>query len=140
MSPPRKMPEWAYNQMIEGLQKMLVLRLQGAPPADSAAALAAVWEEALTPHTWAFVQPVDADRLPEAFRRLIRQADRWQQPAQLIRLIPPRPEQPVAGLLEQKREPLSEAERACAKARLQQIFNRLAQAKSYQPTYPKEKP
>ena len=82
-------------------------------------------------------QHVDDDRLNEAFRRLIRQADRWQQPAQLIRLIPPRPEQPVAGLLEQKREPLSDAERARAKARLNQIFNRLAQAKSF---YLKEKP
>lgn len=40
MKPPRKMPDWAYNQMIEGLQKLLVLRLQGAPPADAIVALA----------------------------------------------------------------------------------------------------
>lgn len=130
MNPP-KMPDWAYNQMIEGLQKLLVLRLQGSPPADTISALAAVWEEALTPITWAWQPETDGERLPEAFRRLIRQADRWQQPAQLIRLIPLRPEQPVAGLLEQKREPLSDAEQAQAKARLQQIFNRLAQAKSF---------
>ena len=136
----QKMPEWVHKQLKTGLQQMVALRLQGAPGGDVMPAVTVIWEEALTPHTWAFVQPVDADRRPEAFRRLIRQADRWQQPAQLIRLIPPRPEQPLAGLLEKKREPLSEAERARAKARLQQIFNRLAQAKSYQPTCPKEKP
>ena len=59
MKPPRTMPDWVCNQMIDGLQKLLVLRLQGAPPADTISALAAVWEEALTPHTWAFVQETD---------------------------------------------------------------------------------
>ena len=47
MNTPRKMPDWAYNQMIDGLQKLLVLRLQGAPPTDTISALAAVWEMAV---------------------------------------------------------------------------------------------
>ncbi|MDK4645492.1 hypothetical protein QG088_11075, partial [Kingella kingae] len=64
MKPPRKMPDWAYNQMIEGLQKLLVLRLQGAPPADAIVALAAVWEEALIPHTWFYDRDLDHNRLP----------------------------------------------------------------------------
>ena len=75
MKPPRKMPDWAYNQMIEGLQKLLVLRLQGAPPADTISALAAVWEEALTPHTWAFNEQLDHNRLPTAFKRVIQHAE-----------------------------------------------------------------
>ena len=86
MSPP-KMPDWAYNQMIEGLQKLLVLRLQGSPPADTISALAAVWEEALTPITWAWQPETDGARLPAAFRRLISQAEKWAQPAQLIKQI-----------------------------------------------------
>jgi len=45
MKPPRKMPDWAYNQMIDGLQKLLVLRLQGAPPADTINGVAMVWGE-----------------------------------------------------------------------------------------------
>jgi hypothetical protein len=59
MKPPRKMPDWAYNQMIDGLQKLLVLRLQGAPPADTINVVAMVWEEALTPYTWAFEHDSD---------------------------------------------------------------------------------
>lgn len=130
MNTLRKMPDWAYNQMIEGLQKMLVLRLQGAPPADTITALAAVWEEALTPYTWAFDSSIDQDRLPEAFRRLIQQADKWQQPAQLIKLIPPRPEQTVAGLLESKREPLTPEQRANAaeiKQQIMALLNKMAE-------------
>jgi hypothetical protein len=131
MTAPRKMPDWAYNQMIEGLQKLLVLRLQGSPPADAISAVAAVWEEALTPTTWAWQLETDSERLPAAFRRLIRQADRWAQPAQLIHLIPPRRELPVAGLLENKRNPPSAAERQAAQERVRQMLNRLTQSKKF---------
>ena len=123
MNPP-KMPDWAYNQMIEGLQKLLVLRLQGSPPADATAAVAAVWEEALTPITWAWQPETDGERLPTAFRHLIRQAEKWVQPAQLIKQIPPRRELPVAGLLEQK-QPLSPEQREANRRRLKQILNQL---------------
>ena len=126
MKPPRKMPDWAYNQMIDGLQKLLVLRLQGAPPADTVQAVAEVWCEALTPHTWAFVQEMDAARLPTAFRQLIQQAERWVQPAQLIKLIPPRPEPNVAGLLAYKTAPPTPEQRAIAERNLAQIRQHLA--------------
>ncbi|XXQ69008.1 hypothetical protein ACKLNO_03885 [Neisseriaceae bacterium B1] len=126
MKPPRKMPDWAYNQMIDGLQKLLVLRLQGAPPADTISALAAVWEEALTPHTWAFERDLDEQRLPSAFRQLIAQAERWQQPAQLIKLIPPRPERQVAGLLEQKTPPPTPEQRQHAAENKRQILQHLS--------------
>lgn len=125
MNTPRKMPDWAYNQMIDGLQKLLVLRLQGAPPADTINALAAVWEEALTPHTWAFVLDMDEQRLPTAFKLLIQQADRWAQPAQLIRLIPPRPMPVVAGLLEAKKPPPTPEQRAQIAKNKQQIMAHL---------------
>lgn len=130
MKAPKKMPDWAYNQMIDGLQKLLVLRLQGAPPADTITALAAVWEEALTPHTWAFEPDSDAHRLPTAFRLLIGQSEKWVQPVQLIKLIPPRQEQAVAGLLTQPKSPISTAERAHNRARIRKILNQLAQAKT----------
>ena len=72
MSPPREMPKWAYNQMIEGLQKLMVLRLSGAPPADTMTALAAVWEEALTPYTWYYDKNTDGRRLPQAFAAVVQ--------------------------------------------------------------------
>lgn len=129
MKPPRKMPDWAYNQMIEGLQKLLVLRLQGAPPADTISALAAVWEEALTPHTWAFNEQLDHNRLPTAFKRVIQHTEKWVQPAQVIREIPPRSESAVSGLIEQKQPALSEAERERNRQYIQQLLNTIARAK-----------
>lgn len=126
---PVTMPEWVRNQMMDGLSKLMLLRLQGAPPADAVKGVAEVWCEALTLHTWAFTEELDAQRLPQAFDLLIQQADRWVQPAQLIRLIPPRPVLPVAGLLEYKREPLTPEQRAVAKQRIQAIMAHLAQTK-----------
>lgn len=140
MNTPRKMPDWVFNQMIDGLQKMLVLRLQGAPPADTINALAVVWEEALIPHTWAFEQEIDGARLPTAFKLLIAQAERWQQPAQLIKLIPPRPERPVAGLLEMKTPPPTPEQRARAAEHKRQIMehlDRFARQNSLKPPPPK---
>ena len=130
MNPP-KMPDWAYNQMIEGLQKLLVLRLQGSPPADTIGALAMVWEEALTPITWAWQPETDGARLPAAFRRLISQAEKWAQPAQLIKQIPPRTEPPVSALIENKRSPPSAVERELAKAQVAQMLNRLTRSKKF---------
>ena len=126
MNPP-KMPDWAYNQMIEGLQKLLVLRLQGSPPADTISALAAVWEEALTPITWAWQPETDGERLPIAFRQLIRQAEKWTQPAQLIKQIPPR-NTLTAALLPNK-QPISPEQREANRQRLQQILNQLLERK-----------
>ena len=123
MTAPLKMPDWAYNHMIDGLQKLLVLRLQGSPPADTISALAAVWEEALTPITWAWQPETDGERLPIAFRQLIRQAEKWTQPAQLIKQIPPR-NTLTAALLPNK-QPISPEQREANRQRLQQILNQL---------------
>lgn len=127
MTAPPKMPDWAYNQMIDGLQKLLVLRLQGSPPADTISALAAVWEEALTPITWAWQPETDGERLPIAFRQLIRQAEKWTQPAQLIKQIPPR-NTLTAALLPNK-QPISPEQREANRQRLQQILNQLLERK-----------
>ena len=127
MTAPLKMPDWAYNQMIDGLQKLLVLRLQGSPPADTISALAAVWEEALTPITWARQPETDGERLPSALRQLIRQAEKWTQPAQLIKQIPPR-NTLTAALLPNK-QPISPEQREANRQRLQQILNQLLERK-----------
>ncbi|MDO4434573.1 MAG: hypothetical protein Q4B82_08355 [Alysiella sp.] len=129
MNAPKKMPDWAYNQMLEGLQKLLILRLQGAPPADTITALATVWEEALTPLTRHWQQDLDSNRLPEAFRRVIQQSSKWVAPAQLIEQIPARQVPPIAGLIEAKHPPLTPEQIAKNKQRLKQILQILAQAK-----------
>lgn len=130
MKPAPQMPDWAYNQMIDGLQKLLVLRLQGAPPADTITALAAVWEEALTPITRHWQSKTDHNRLPEAFRRVMQQSSKWITPAQLIEQIPRRQVAPPAGLIEAKAPPLTPEQRRRNQERLRQIAQILAQAKS----------
>lgn len=129
MTAPKTMPDWAYNQMLEGLQKLLILRLQGAPPADTITALAAVWEEALTPITRHWQSETDHNRLPEAFRRVIQQSSKWVAPAQLIEQIPARQTAPIAGLIEAKQTPLTPEQIAKNKQRLKQILASIAQAK-----------
>lgn len=109
----QNMPDWVYNQMIEGLQKLLVLRLAGAPPADAVEAVAAVWEEALAPRVWAWLPERDQGRLPAAFRHLILAAERWPSPKMLAEHIPPRPQE-MTALLGWQRPPPTAAERAAA--------------------------
>ena len=133
MSPPRKMPEWAYNQMIEGLQKLLVLRLSGAPPADTVTALAAVWEEALTPYTWYYDKGTDGRRLPQAFAAVVQTADKWVQPAHVIAALPPRPENDVLRL-EQKQPALSEQERQDRRADIARMLAELRQSTAMRAT------
>lgn len=129
MNALKKMPDWAYNQMIDGLQKLLVLRLQGAPPADTITALAAVWEEALTPITRYWTLDLDNNRLPEAFRRVMQQSSKWVTPAQLIEQIPPRAAVPLESLIEAKRPPLTPEQIRRNQEHLRQILQTLAQAK-----------
>lgn len=138
MTSVRKMPDWAYNQMIDGLQKLLVLRLQGAPPADTINALAAVWEEALTPHTW-YWRDEDKQRLPIAFSRTIQQAERWVQPAQVIKQIPPRPEPIIAGLLEEQKPMPTPEERKRVRAILDNLLATIATRKQFSLTPPPAK-
>ncbi|WP_038310003.1 hypothetical protein, partial [Kingella kingae] len=100
-----------------------------APPADAIGALAAVWEEALIPHTWFYDRDLDHNRLPTAFKRAIQHAEKWVQPAQVIREIPPRSESTVSGLIEQKQPAPSEAERERNRQYIQQLLNTIARAK-----------
>lgn len=140
MKVPKKMPDWAYNQMIDGLQKLLVLRLQGAPPADTITALAMVWEEALTPITWAWTNEQDGERLPSAFSHLIQTSARWVSPAQLIEQIPKRPEPMISGLLESKRAPLTEQQRAEHQKRMEIFYatlDKFSAERSLKPPPPK---
>lgn len=135
----RQMPDWVFNQVIDGLQKLLVLRLSGSPPADAVEALALVWEEALTPYVRGYVFEHDEQRLPTAFKRLIRKAERWVQPAQLIAEIPPR-QMPYVTFLEVKHPPRTPEQRAKIERNIVEIKKHLDQvvSKGLQPPPPKK--
>lgn len=125
----KTMPDWVRAQILDGLSKLLVLRLQGAPPADTVKAVGTVWIEALTPNTWYFNRELDFKRLPEAFSLLIQETDRWPPPAQLIERIPPRKEHNLAGLLEHKTPPLTEEQLSRNKLRIREMLQFLNRTK-----------
>jgi len=89
-------PDWLRWEVGEGLQKLLSLRLQGAPPVDAVLGTAQVWLEALmaAPISWQEVQ--DRQRVRTGFARLCIECDRWPAPRHLLQQLPDRqPEYPA---------------------------------------------
>lgn len=87
------MPREIYNALIEGLQKLLVLRLRGAPAADSVVAVAAIWEEALCHSEGWRVE--DLPRMRKAFAQLYADCREWPSPRNFLERLPPRPPPPA---------------------------------------------
>jgi len=88
---PRNPEPWFRSAIIDGFQRLLVLRLDGQPPADAVHATAAVWFSAL----WAleaWEQDRDQDRIAAGFLALAQTCDRWPAPKHLRERLPPRKE------------------------------------------------
>ncbi len=85
------LPDFARRETIRGLQKLVMLRLQGAPPEEGIELVAAVWLEALASLKIGWEEQHDQGRIQAAFSRLIADAERWPPPKMLIERIPPRP-------------------------------------------------
>ncbi|TCS70695.1 hypothetical protein EDC61_11422 [Sulfuritortus calidifontis] len=86
-------PGWLVAEVAEGIQRLLVLRLDGCPPADAVEAVALAWADALIVRGVAWDEALDAPRLREAFRRLAAHCTRWPAPAAIWEHMPARPEQ-----------------------------------------------
>lgn len=114
-------PGWLVAEVSDGLKRLVVLRLEGCPPADAVEAVALAWAEALLVRgRWE--RQVDAPRLRQAFRSLAAHATRWPAPAQLWEHLPKRPEPPK---LQAPPTPPSDEERAKIRALLQQARQHL---------------
>ncbi|MEW5790014.1 MAG: hypothetical protein ACOY4L_09025 [Pseudomonadota bacterium] len=85
---------WLVAEVAEGIQRLLVLRLDGCPPADAVEAVALAWADALMVRGGAWREDLDAPRLREAFRRLAAHSTRWPAPAEIWQHLPARPEPP----------------------------------------------
>lgn len=100
-----QLPKSISNAVANGLKRLLVLRMEGAPSSDDMAAVLQVWLEALAcGKRW---EDGDDARVRAAFLKLCQTCTRWPQPAQLLNVLPPK-DSPLA-LPEQ---PMSAAERA----------------------------
>jgi hypothetical protein len=102
-------PGWLLAEVAEGIQRLLVLRLDGCPPADAVEAMALAWADALLVRGGMWDEALDAPRLREAFRRLAAHVQRWPAPADIWLYMPGRPMQPVL-----QPPPISDEKRAMA--------------------------
>ena len=89
-------PPWFWNVILEGLQRLVVLRLDYAPPADAIELTAAAWVSALAAvgSDGAYAiwhEALDAPRLAEGFRILGAHRTSWPKPANLLAAMPERP-------------------------------------------------
>ena len=118
------MPNEIYNAVIEGLQKLIALRLRGAPSEAGIVAVATVWEEALCYAVrW---RPDDLPRVRKAFAQLYADSHDWPSPKAFLDRLPPRP--PPRQL---PRPPVDPAKREAYANTLKQLTNMLQMEKSH---------
>ena len=86
-------PVWLENSVIEGLQRLLILRLRNAPANDTVDALLNVWLEVMM-SAQAWDERRDVPRLRTAFMTVTSTADTWPSPAQIIKAMPKPAPQP----------------------------------------------
>jgi len=87
-------PAWFHNAVVDGVQRLHVLSLQGTPAAETVTLTAQVWIDTLwhTPRSWDEAR--DLPRLQEAFRTIAGRADRWPAPRAVLDHLPRPPDLP----------------------------------------------
>lgn len=84
---PTEAPAWFHNRVVDGLQMLVALALQGTPPAETVALTAQVWVATLwRARPW--LDERDAQRIAAAFADLAARIDRWPAPRQLLDALP----------------------------------------------------
>ena len=86
---------WLRNEVIEGLQKLLSIRLKNAPPADIIKGTVEVWAECLQSRPIAWDEKLDVKRIKRAFTELCATSDTFPTPNDFLRVLAPR-EKPLS--------------------------------------------
>jgi len=117
-------PGWLVAEVAEGLQRLLVLRLEGTPPADAIDGVVLAWCDALLVRGGLWDEAQDAPRIRQAYRSLAAHATRWPAPAHLWEHLPSRPQpQPLPP------PPMDESKRAEIKAMLAELAAKMRMPK-----------
>jgi hypothetical protein len=90
-------PEWFREVVATGIARLYVLRLEGAPAADTLDAVENVWCDALWHAPVAWQEAVDYRRLEAGFVALAGRITRWPAPRAVLDVLPSRPAQPRLG-------------------------------------------
>jgi len=86
-------PDWLRDEVINGLQALLVLRLPNAPSHETTASLGSIWIAVILSRPIAWDQQQDTLRVRRAFAELMATATRWPSPAEFLRSMSPRAQQ-----------------------------------------------
>jgi hypothetical protein len=88
--PTNQAPQWLENAVIDGLQALLLLRLDRAPAADTINAVVDVWLHALMAANTTWISHLDAARVKAGFETLLRTCQHWPAPRALLDAMPAR--------------------------------------------------
>lgn len=113
-------PGWLVAEMAEGLQRLVLLRLEGAASADSIAGVALAWADAMMVAGISWDERLDSPRIKMAFRLLAARLERWPAPKHLLEVLPARPEPRKLPA-----PPATEADRERARVMLASITKKL---------------
>lgn len=78
---------WLRECIADNLMQLIVLHLEGGPPAETLGITAQSWLRVMTGWPIAWVEALDRQRLDAAFLQLAGQVQRWPSPSQLRALL-----------------------------------------------------
>ena len=83
-------PEWLLSEVATGLQRLMLLALQGTPAAETIEGTARAWADAFWCRNIGWDQALDAPRIALAFRSIAGQLDRFPTPKAVLQAMPER--------------------------------------------------
>lgn len=83
-------PAWLRNEVISGVQRLLLLSLPRGPALDAIEGVVLAWSDALICWPIDWEREADTPRLRQAFRLLAASVREWPAPVQLRELLPAR--------------------------------------------------
>ena len=81
---------WLQAEIVEGIQKLMALRLRNTPPSDTLKATAVVWHDVFSSRPIAWDQELDTQRIKKGFTELCATSDSWPSPSDFFRVLPAR--------------------------------------------------
>lgn len=117
-------PAWLQNQVIDGLQRLMALRLPGSPSEDMVVGTARVWLEAIS-FNRVLERERDSFRLRTAFTLLCRDCRQWPAPADLISRLP------LIEVPNYRALPVPEQRRAAQRAAATEVCQGLRETMAY---------
>lgn len=81
---------WFKDEIINGLQALVAIRLRGAPSAETLPTVAKVWMTALSSRPIQWDENQDIGRIRAAFVELAATAKHWPSPADFLAVLPAR--------------------------------------------------